>query len=218
MIAKIRKWFALPTKTFLNLPKAKQERILAAAKKEFAEVMFSDVSINRIVKAASISRGSFYMYFTDKHDLLMYLLEDFKNQFADRLKLIGDGAGGDITELMLGLHDHLYAAITTEANRAFLSNYLAYSISASIKDGDHAKTMEASIIKLRTALLQYVDRDSVSNRFSNDLTTIIDAHLIIMKNALANAYLHKTSIAQSHEDFRKQLMILKHGYLRKEEV
>ena len=61
----------------MNLPKVKQERILEAAKKEFSEAMFSDVSINRIVKAASISRGSFYMYFSD--NMVVDIPLNFKN-------------------------------------------------------------------------------------------------------------------------------------------
>lgn len=62
----------MPTITYENLPQIKKDAIINAAIDEFAEHRFSDASINRIVKSAGISRGSFYQYFADKEDI--YLL------------------------------------------------------------------------------------------------------------------------------------------------
>lgn len=59
----------MPSSTFFRLPPEKQEKLLRAARKEFARVPFADASINRIIQAADISRGSFYMYFRDKGEL-----------------------------------------------------------------------------------------------------------------------------------------------------
>ena len=64
----------MPTKTFYNLPEEKRIRIFEAAVDEFSEVRFSEASINRIVKAAGISRGSFYQYFEDKDDLFRHVV------------------------------------------------------------------------------------------------------------------------------------------------
>lgn len=66
----------MPTAQFFKLEKDKQARILAAAVKEFSTVPYNDASINRIIKTADISRGSFYLYFADKEDLLFYLLQE----------------------------------------------------------------------------------------------------------------------------------------------
>jgi AcrR family transcriptional regulator len=207
----------LPSKTFMNLPKVKQERILEAAKKEFSEAMFSDVSINRIVKAASISRGSFYMYFSDKHDLLIYLLENFQKQFDQKLKSLGEVAGGNIKKLILGLHDYLFTAIAAEENCNFLTNYFTYSLSASVKNHHQARSMVSSMTKLRESLLEYVDKNQFDKHYEDDLETIIDAHLIILKHTLAKAYLQKTNSKKSRKDLEKLLGILKDGYQKKEE-
>ena len=71
----------MPKQTFYKLPQEKQERILAAAKKEFTQVRYNDASINQIVREAGIPRGSFYQYFDDKDDLFDYIVarEDAKN-------------------------------------------------------------------------------------------------------------------------------------------
>ena len=51
----------MPTVTFTNLPAEKRKTILDAARAEFSRVSIEEASINRIIKDAKISRGSFYM-------------------------------------------------------------------------------------------------------------------------------------------------------------
>ena len=66
----------MATERFQKLSQDKKDRILQAARHEFARVPFEDASINRMIKDAGISRGSFYTYFTDKLDLLHYVFRD----------------------------------------------------------------------------------------------------------------------------------------------
>ena len=56
----------MPSTTFYNLPAEKRERLLSAARAEFARAPYEEASVNRMIRAAGIPRGSFYMYFTDK--------------------------------------------------------------------------------------------------------------------------------------------------------
>lgn len=63
----------MPTKTFFNLPKEKQNKIIAAARQVFANKDVEDVKISDIVSKASIPRGSFYQYFSDLNDLFLYV-------------------------------------------------------------------------------------------------------------------------------------------------
>ncbi len=64
----------MPTPTYFNLPKEKRETIEQASILEFANHTFSEASINQIVKASNISRGSFYQYFEDKEDCYLHIL------------------------------------------------------------------------------------------------------------------------------------------------
>ena len=66
----------MPSKTFLNLSPEKQDNILSAAK-EFARVPFEQTSFMNIAKVAGISRSNLYNYFTNKQELLSYLLKNF---------------------------------------------------------------------------------------------------------------------------------------------
>ena len=64
----------MPKDTFLNLSEDKKNKIINAAKKEFARVPIEEASIKNIVEEAEIARGSFYQYFESKEDLLKYIL------------------------------------------------------------------------------------------------------------------------------------------------
>lgn len=66
----------MPKETFFNLPEQKRNAVFDAAVREFSEHMFSDASINRIVKTAQIPRGSFYQYFDGKEDLFSYVIAE----------------------------------------------------------------------------------------------------------------------------------------------
>ena len=63
----------MPKDTFHNLPEEKKKRIIDASIDEFGEYNYDNSNINRIVKAAGVSKGSFYQYFEDKKDLYKYL-------------------------------------------------------------------------------------------------------------------------------------------------
>lgn len=70
----------MPKDTFLNLPEEKRKLIESAATDEFTEHGFDNASINRIVVAAKIAKGSFYQYFEDKADLFKHIMNRIGEQ------------------------------------------------------------------------------------------------------------------------------------------
>ncbi len=66
----------MPKDTFHNLSDDKKRKIFDAAVQEFSTRRFSEASINQIVKAAGIPRGSFYQYFSGKEDIFFYMFEE----------------------------------------------------------------------------------------------------------------------------------------------
>ncbi|MBA2323647.1 MAG: TetR/AcrR family transcriptional regulator [Pseudonocardiales bacterium] len=68
---------------FAKLPPAQQHAILGAALDEFAAHGFHDASLNRVITAAGISKGSMYYYFDDKKDLFAHGARvEFERLFA----------------------------------------------------------------------------------------------------------------------------------------
>ena len=95
----------MPTTTFFNLPPPKREKLLRAAVAEFARRPYGEVSINRIIQAAEIPRGSFYQYFADKTDLFRYVLQTYGCQVLELASTSLDACGGRLLELPLTMFD-----------------------------------------------------------------------------------------------------------------
>lgn len=58
----------MPSQTFQHLPEEKRRTVIAALTAEFSEHPLSEAQVSRIVTAAKIPRGSFYVYFSDMTD------------------------------------------------------------------------------------------------------------------------------------------------------
>lgn len=97
----------LPSSTFLNLPPEKRETLLTAAVREFTEYPYNEASINRIIRAAHIPRGSFYMYFRDKEELFRYLLRESIERLLALLREVLREQKGDIFAALPALYDAL---------------------------------------------------------------------------------------------------------------
>lgn len=74
----------MPTKVFYNLDEEKKQRIFEAAKKEFSNACYENVSIKKITEHAKIARASFYAYFEDKEDLLLFILKKIKQDMLNK--------------------------------------------------------------------------------------------------------------------------------------
>lgn len=86
----------MPTERFYNLPAEKKKLIRDAATEEFIRVPFEKASINKIIKSAGISRGSFYTYFLDKRDVLGYIFEDAGDNFQESWVSCAQKSNGDL--------------------------------------------------------------------------------------------------------------------------
>jgi AcrR family transcriptional regulator len=74
----------VPRPRFAKLPEAQRETILRAAVAEFAAYGFADASLNRIIEAAGISKGSLYYYFDGKEDLYAHVARQAMTGLLER--------------------------------------------------------------------------------------------------------------------------------------
>ncbi len=61
--------------TFYHLDEERQREILEIAMEEFVKHSYKDASLNRIIDACGVAKGSFYRYFLNKQQLFQYLIE-----------------------------------------------------------------------------------------------------------------------------------------------
>lgn len=65
----------MPRPRFFKLPEEKRRYILEQAGDEFEKNGYHGASLNRLLDAAKLSKGSFYYYFDDRDDLFAAVLE-----------------------------------------------------------------------------------------------------------------------------------------------
>ena len=99
----------MPTSTLFRLPPEKRERLMEACWGELTRARFEEVSVNRVISAAEISRGSFYQYFTDREDMIRYLLENMRRYFVGLLRDLLERAEGDLFALPLAAFERFFA-------------------------------------------------------------------------------------------------------------
>lgn len=71
----------LEQKEFKNI-----DRLIDTAIREFSSHSYEEASLNRIIKEAEVSKGSFYFHFKDKKDLYIYI---FKIVALKKIEFIG---------------------------------------------------------------------------------------------------------------------------------
>jgi AcrR family transcriptional regulator len=91
----------MPKKLFYQLDMDKRNRIIKAGLSEFAQYGYNEASTNRIVKKASISKGSLFKYFANKEDLYFYILDYVIDDLVKNLKGELSKPEGDIFEIIL---------------------------------------------------------------------------------------------------------------------
>ena len=91
----------MPSRIFAELDSEKQERILNAALKEFAEYGYENSSTNRIVKNCGISKGSLFKYFESKEELYFYLIDTVSARMAEETRADISGLSKDLFERVI---------------------------------------------------------------------------------------------------------------------
>jgi len=58
----------------------RREQLLAAATRIFAKKGYRAASVSDVIKAAGVARGTFYLYFRSKQDILFAVIDDLREQ------------------------------------------------------------------------------------------------------------------------------------------
>ncbi len=89
----------IPKSTFLNLDRGKQKRVIEAAFDEFSSHGYKGASINALVRAVGISKGSIFQYFKNKEGLFLFLINYATGLVKTYLKRVrGENADEDVFE------------------------------------------------------------------------------------------------------------------------
>ena len=202
----------MPKETFLKLSKEKQQKVINAAKKEFARAPIENVSIKNIVEEADIARGSFYQYFESKEDLLIYILRENSEKLNTKLKDKVKETNGDIFKLYIFLYDSMIEEFTNNPDQELFKQ-----IFINLKSSDEnvfdlvRKTKPQDIIEY----YEQIDKNNLKIENHEDLVIICDM-LNVIRRALIKNFKNKSK-EDCKKMFLKEIEYLKYGIEKKEE-
>lgn len=204
----------MPTSTFFNLPAEKREKLLRAARSEFARVPYSDASINKIIQAADIPRGSFYMYFRDKEELFVYLLSAYLQAMADQMRRELQRNGGDLLAAFVGLFDAVQDCYDDPGADQLLKNLVDIIRNNMGMQLTAPMGPEDLVDRLFSDLLPHIDLALLDLREEGDLKEVFRLLLGVTGPALGGAILSGNPV-ESRTRYLKVLDILKRGLAAK---
>ena len=202
----------MPTLTFLKLPKEKQDKIIEASKKEFSRVLLKDASINKIIKDAEISRGSFYTYFKDINDLYIYTLKQYKEKFQEQLKKTIEQTKGNLIETTKITYEKIIEKCTKE-KEIFKNIFLNINYNISIRSRLECETLEEKYKLIE--LINKIDKTNLNIKTEEELFYIIDIIIGFLIHGLIEIFLDNNEKEQIKEKLDKQLEILERGISRR---
>lgn len=203
----------MPTSTFLNLPPEKRERLLKAAKNEFSRVPLGEASINRIIQEAEIPRGSFYMYFEDKRDLLYYILEDSHAAFLEVVRDSLMRTGGDIFTAYTELIDFLFEQYVSEENLPFFKNVFFYMLT-DMSEHQFIPMSCGQLVHIKESFYPLIDTSTLRVESREDMDDIFDILVAVSRQIAAETLMKEKPIGTLRASLTKKMNILKHGMLK----
>lgn len=196
----------MPKQTFYNLEKEKQNKIIEAAVLEMEQYPLDELSINRVIKTADISRGSFYQYFEDKDDLISYVLREFTEIIKENVERITDEKGitleaaKDALKLIVSLvsDDRIKAIMCNLFSSIKLCDNRVMGILA---DGDN----------IISSFISMVDVDELRFKSEKEIFLLVEMGLSMFRDTAVRCMTDIDNADQYIEDFEIKVRMLEEG-------
>lgn len=202
----------MPQDTFFNLTDDKRERVFRAVVREFSRVPLEEASVKNIVKDAAIPRGSFYQYFKDKEDALLYVISRIRQEGRREERLIPDREDPDIFAFLLGIYEREADALAAgeTSRRMELLGQIAKSPRAIMLFNEDIQRVMLGSGAFR-AQLSASGLDSLDPPAFEAVMELISASL---RDSLVSLLSQGTTKTQAREKLGTKLEILKIGIER----
>ena len=202
---------------FENLPEDKRNRIIQVCIEEFAVNGYDKTSTNTIVKKLGISKGALFLYFKNKKELFLYLMDklsfDFFESYQEMLKQHGHPEKLDLFE---GINHALeyYKTLTHENPFGFM-----FLQKALLNTPPELKEeIEEKHNHIHELLIQTINMDSFKKDIDADIALdiiIVVSHYVMNKaflEYLKNPDQNTIEYADNHIALlNKYLDIIKYG-------
>ncbi len=197
----------MPSQTFFNLDKEKREKLILYAMEEFANNLYPNVSINKIIAKAQIPRGSFYMYFKDKDDLFSYLIDINTKKTNKLIKNIFIRNKGDLRNSFVDIYTCLEENLYKKEMIGIFKNIFIFR---RIRD----KKIELADHELFLVIEDYIDKNNLK-----ETDNIEFVFMLLIQNLLISVadLIKNNNSKEIKRHYLKKLDILCYGIYKKED-
>ena len=195
----------MPRQTFHNLDLQRQETILEACFKEFAQNDYQNASVSNIVKELKISKGGFYRYFENKKDLYMYLIEKATQMRLKNVENLFSGTNDFFEIIVKNFYEKIRFDIDFPIHGQFLYNMSQERFSDDL--GDLMLQTKARIMELTKMMMSSYQ---AGQKIRSDIETDIIAFTIVQVQLGVYDYLlikHKIDLKDTLKGKNPSLVI-----------
>ena len=200
-------------KTFYNLPYEKRKRITDAVIKEFMERPNEKVSINRIIKTAEISRGSFYQYFDDKVDLIEIITKTMFDESSNKAKEILKLSCGDLFVLYIKMFDYFDDYSSQKQTMKIMRNIVDSFKANDDLVSEYLKN-RFNIALSNNEIYLMVDRQNLKFQDNESVKCLIEILTQVLKNAIFDVFVAGSDREEVRERLIKKIDIIKQGAVK----
>lgn len=200
-------------KTFYNLPYEKRKRITDAVIKEFMERPNEKVSINRIIKTAEISRGSFYQYFDDKVDLIEIITKTMFEESSNKAKEILKLSCGDLFVMYIKMFDY-FGDYSSQKQTMKIMRNIVDSFKANDDLVSEYLKNRFNIALSNNEIYLMVDRQNLKFQDNESVKCLIEILTQVLKNAIFDVFVASSDREEVRERLIKKIDIIKQGAVK----
>lgn len=200
-------------KTFYNLPYEKRKRITDAVIKGFMERPNEKVSINRIIKTAEISRGSFYQYFDDKVDLIEIITKTMFDESSNKAKEILKLSCGDLFVMYIKMFDYFDDYSSQKQTMKIMRNIVDSFKANDDLVSEYLKN-RFNIALSNNEIYLMVDRQNLKFQDNESVKCLIEILTQVLKNAIFDVFVAGSDREEVRERLIKKIDIIKQGAVK----
>ena len=200
-------------KTFYNLPYEKRKRITDAVIKEFMERPNEKVSINRIIKTAEISRGSFYQYFDDKVDLIEIITKTMFDESSNKAKEILKLSCGDLFVMYIKMFDYFDDYSSQKQTMKIMRNIVDSFKANDDLVSEYLKN-RFNMALTNNEIYTMVDRQNLKFQDNESVKCLIEILTQVLKNAIFDVFVAGRDREEVRERLIKKIDIIKQGAVK----
>lgn len=201
----------MPTKRFKQLEEAKKQRISDAILHEFERTTYGEMYLARVAREAGVSRGSLYMYFDNKEDMILYALKQVCYKLWDFNKQTLQESQGDFW--MMAQESLVFQMDQSERGWSWRMMYIADLADMFLCRSRSKEEADEEIVAYREWIFCHMDRSRFRIRRQEEFDILQETVYSLIFVSLQTYMTGMHCREEVQDSFRRKLDQIKENFL-----